>query len=58
MGEQEHIDVVANWRSHHELEVPKGMTKEEAEDAFNDGKFDKFDDFDSSNAELVDWSAE
>lgn len=49
--------IEAVWKSTNELEVPEGMTRKEAVNAFNAGDFDKFDDFNSSNAELTDWQA-
>ncbi len=52
------ISITATWHSSAELNVPDDMTREEAVAAFISGNFHLFDDdFNSSNAELIDWDA-
>lgn len=51
------IRVDLTWKTTMTLDVPDGATHDEAVAAFNDGEFGRFEEFDSSTAELTDWRA-
>lgn len=55
--EDPNLSVTCTWTSSHIIPVPDGMTHEEAAEAFNNGDFDKFDDFNNGGADLTNWHA-
>lgn len=53
------VHLFATWESNHEIEIPEGYVgdPEDIVDAINGGDFPGWLEFNSSAAELVDWSA-